>query len=306
MATLNLYSPFQLPFVLPQEFYSPSNIIPSSSSSSPSFYAEIPSFSILEGELSKEDSACEMLLNLKNELPSTIRFKVDEGLVIKHIHSNEAPSEFGNRIERIGGMNRKRSHSETDNDRRENRPRSISLPSGSQNTFVNTLGEKPITNRSHRSISVNSSKKQKISALAIDSKPLNGPEIALTHQARWMERYLELKEYKEIHSTCNVTFAKEHESYKTLAYWVSNQRISFRKRNMPQERVELLKSIGFDFNQTGRENGPNDNSSESGSDGEKKQKTSASKKTSNSFPKSSGIIRPGDSFPRLPSPFGYL
>jgi hypothetical protein len=114
----------------------------------------------------------------------------------------------------------------------------------------------------------------------IVNKDKQGAEIAHSHQARWMERFNELKTYREKYGNCNVTFAKEHETYKTLAYWVSNQRISYRKRNMPLDRIQMLRDIGFDFNQCGRETTSgavsptsfmsfsDSHSSESGSEGE--------------------------------------
>lgn len=167
------------------------------------------------------------------------------------------------------------------------RKRSISATT---DTYDALKTSKP-ANRSSRSISL-PNKKPKIVAPAPPAPLKANPDIAQSHQARWMERFIELKTYKEKHGTCNVTFAKEHEHYKTLAYWVSNQRISYRKKNMPQDRIDLLKSLGFDFSQVGRE-GQNDNSEDSGSDIDKSKRRKLAQKAA-------------EPFPRLPSPFGHV
>ncbi|PRP76978.1 hypothetical protein PROFUN_14712 [Planoprotostelium fungivorum] len=221
-----------------------------------------PVLSLTEGE--PDDQACALLLNLKNLPVVNIQFRVDEDLHKTLTFRESAPS---NPV-----LGRKRSLS--------NSHESPEPLSKSQKVIG-------ATNRGARSIS-NPLPKKPAPKPVLPTPPVlkNNPDIAQSHQARWMERFLELQTYKEKHGTCNVTFAKEHESYKTLAYWVSNQRISYRKKNMPADRVDLLKSLGFDFSQVGRD-GTTDISEESGSDGDKKKKKKVT----------------AEPFPRLPSPF---
>jgi len=64
---------------------------------------------------------------------------------------------------------------------------------------------------------------------------------------RWMEKYHQLKLFFEKHGHCNITFAKEYNHLKTMAYWVSNQKVAYKRKCLPQHRKMLLKRLNFDF-----------------------------------------------------------
>ena len=72
-----------------------------------------------------------------------------------------------------------------------------------------------------------------------------------TNDARWVERYNDLKAYKSLHGTCNVP--DKYELNQTLATWVRNQRTQYRKAQngvvstMTNGRIELLESVGFEW-----------------------------------------------------------
>ena len=65
-------------------------------------------------------------------------------------------------------------------------------------------------------------------------------------EAQWMQRYCELRAYKEEHGDTLV----HSRSNDGLDAWVMTQKTAYRehcegKRSMPQERVDRLKSICF-------------------------------------------------------------
>ncbi|TKG95099.1 hypothetical protein EYV94_10315 [Puteibacter caeruleilacunae] len=57
----------------------------------------------------------------------------------------------------------------------------------------------------------------------------------------WMERYDELKSYKEEFGTCSIS--KKNKPYRSLWAWISEQRR--RRRDLSKEQVKLLKEIDF-------------------------------------------------------------
>ena len=65
----------------------------------------------------------------------------------------------------------------------------------------------------------------------------------------WLERFEELRNYKETHGDCLV-----RRCHPTLGSWVNRQRLNWRnmkdgnKSAMMQERIDLLESINFSFN----------------------------------------------------------
>ena len=61
----------------------------------------------------------------------------------------------------------------------------------------------------------------------------------------WDEQFGLLKAYKEMHGNCKVP-----RSSKNLRNWLDRQKHSKKKGKLSQPRIELLSSIGFDFNTT--------------------------------------------------------
>ena len=60
---------------------------------------------------------------------------------------------------------------------------------------------------------------------------------------RWDSRFNELKQYKGEHGDCNVPRREG-----PLGTWVINQRSSYNKGTLSQERIKQLESIGFTWN----------------------------------------------------------
>ena len=58
----------------------------------------------------------------------------------------------------------------------------------------------------------------------------------------WSQRYEELKTYQHAHGNCNISTNK-----KGLGYWIKEQRKRFRKGKMPEEQIDLLRQIDFNF-----------------------------------------------------------
>lgn len=72
-----------------------------------------------------------------------------------------------------------------------------------------------------------------------------------SHKAQWQERYQSLEVFKLTHGHCNVQ-SNFHDS--SLSNWVKNQRKQYKlyqaglKTTMDQERVNILNSLGFNWN----------------------------------------------------------
>jgi hypothetical protein len=73
-----------------------------------------------------------------------------------------------------------------------------------------------------------------------------------SHAAGWIERWNELRDFKNRHGHCNVQ--KKYPENPQLAVWVKCQRRQFklqsegRSSNMTKERIEKLRFLGFVFN----------------------------------------------------------
>ena len=65
-------------------------------------------------------------------------------------------------------------------------------------------------------------------------------------------KFRELEQFKKKFGTTDVNFTKEHEKYRALAYFVSNQRLMFRHKKISKQRIEMLEGIGFNFHLMGR------------------------------------------------------
>jgi len=72
-----------------------------------------------------------------------------------------------------------------------------------------------------------------------------------SHKAQWQERYQSLEVFQLTHGHCNVQ-SNFHDS--SLSNWVKNQRKQYKlyqaglKTTMDQERVNILNSLGFNWN----------------------------------------------------------
>ena len=66
---------------------------------------------------------------------------------------------------------------------------------------------------------------------------------------RWEKRLEELRAYKAEHDHCDVPL-----EYPQLGFWVLNQRDTyhFEREDMPQDRIDALEALGFNWNRWGR------------------------------------------------------
>lgn len=75
------------------------------------------------------------------------------------------------------------------------------------------------------------------------------------HERKWMQRFEQLVEYSKKHGHCNPNSLENNDSDNdaaALAMWTKNQRMSYKYdkegvRPMPQQRKDLLNSIGFQW-----------------------------------------------------------
>ena len=65
-------------------------------------------------------------------------------------------------------------------------------------------------------------------------------------EARWQEKYAELKQFKEKFGHCNVP--NSYSANPSLGQWVITQRRAEREGSLSQDKVDQLDSIGFAFN----------------------------------------------------------
>lgn len=73
------------------------------------------------------------------------------------------------------------------------------------------------------------------------------------YQEKWMEMFERLKVFKQEHGNCNVPYNYKEDT--SLGMWVQTQRRVYHKttymygerKEMSEDRINLLKSIGFDF-----------------------------------------------------------
>mmetsp|Transcript_486 Transcript_486/g.1154 ORF Transcript_486/g.1154 Transcript_486/m.1154 type:complete len:324 (+) Transcript_486:112-1083(+) len=78
-----------------------------------------------------------------------------------------------------------------------------------------------------------------------------GLECQIRSSSSWMERFLELKEYKALHG--NTAVPQKYIENPSLGRWVDNQKTQHKKlydgktTNLTIERIQLLVSIGFNF-----------------------------------------------------------
>ena len=68
---------------------------------------------------------------------------------------------------------------------------------------------------------------------------------SLVNDQRWEQFRQQIISYKTVEGDCNVP--STYKVNPSLAKWVENQRSSFHKNKLSQERIELLKQIDFNF-----------------------------------------------------------
>lgn len=71
------------------------------------------------------------------------------------------------------------------------------------------------------------------------------PEQRTKYDKQWEAHLLELHKYKSLHGDTSVPVKTA--TYGTLGKWCENQRLTYNKGKMSQERVDKLKSVGFVF-----------------------------------------------------------
>ena len=64
-------------------------------------------------------------------------------------------------------------------------------------------------------------------------------------EARWCERYQQLKDYYDEHQHSNVP--QRYKDNPSLGRWVGTQRIAYKEHKMSQERIDLLNQLNFDW-----------------------------------------------------------
>mmetsp|Transcript_19236 Transcript_19236/g.39210 ORF Transcript_19236/g.39210 Transcript_19236/m.39210 type:complete len:106 (-) Transcript_19236:256-573(-) len=78
-----------------------------------------------------------------------------------------------------------------------------------------------------------------------------GLEHRIRNTCTWMERFLELKEFKEHHGNCNVP--QKYKANPSLGRWVDNQKTQHKKlyegkpTHLTIERIQLLVGLGFQW-----------------------------------------------------------
>ena len=65
------------------------------------------------------------------------------------------------------------------------------------------------------------------------------------HSKQWDDRLLDLLAYKRIKGHCNVP--RYCHQYAQLATWVKRQRRQYASGKLPQDRIQRLESIGFQW-----------------------------------------------------------
>ena len=69
-------------------------------------------------------------------------------------------------------------------------------------------------------------------------------EMEAKENSNWMGMYQRLISYKEEHDGSTMVPSK-YDAYPQLGHWVHRQRILLKKKELPKDRVTLLKSIDF-------------------------------------------------------------
>jgi len=81
-----------------------------------------------------------------------------------------------------------------------------------------------------------------------------GLECKIRNVATWMDRFMELKRYKDEHGDCNVP--QKWKQNTSLGRWVDNQKTQHKKlydgkpTHLTVERIQLLVSLGFNWRRT--------------------------------------------------------
>ena len=87
-------------------------------------------------------------------------------------------------------------------------------------------------------------RKQALESIGFELRQREGP--ALTEQSEiWNMQLEKLKIYKQANGHCNVPHSYTVDP--TLARWVGTQRTAYRRKQMTEDRIEALESIGFEW-----------------------------------------------------------
>merc|ERR1719253_2042959 len=76
-----------------------------------------------------------------------------------------------------------------------------------------------------------------------DSGELAGTDGITSFEARWMERFDELKEFKRINGHFNIS--RTNSEYPGLGRWIEKQRAAYRRSNISDDLLQRLIDIGF-------------------------------------------------------------
>ena len=75
-----------------------------------------------------------------------------------------------------------------------------------------------------------------------DEEDLSDEETELDSSQPWDSKVIQLREFRILNGHCNVS-----RKVAGLGIWVNNQRASYRKGNLTQERIMILEGLGFDW-----------------------------------------------------------
>lgn len=79
----------------------------------------------------------------------------------------------------------------------------------------------------------------------VEPSPVKKPYRSYSYEKMWKRHLDELSEYGDKHGNFDVPTS--YADNPKLAKWVENQRGSYNRNTLSQERIDLLKEIGFDF-----------------------------------------------------------
>ena len=87
-------------------------------------------------------------------------------------------------------------------------------------------------------------------SVTVGNSPSKRQKEQARHQKTWLVKFEQLKKYKSQQKHTNVS--THDQDYPGLGSWVNKQRIYFKQKTLPQERIDLLNSIGFEWSRAGK------------------------------------------------------
>ena len=79
----------------------------------------------------------------------------------------------------------------------------------------------------------------------VESSPDEKTYRSFSYENRWKMRLEQLKQYRDEHGNCDVP--TKYAADPSFGKWVENQRGSYNRNTMSQEKTDRLKAIGFNF-----------------------------------------------------------